>query len=156
MMGDNSRGFPARATLFCGTILMVILQTAAWTQAQVSNSTPHTVVFICEHGAVKSVIAAAYFNKLAAERHLNFHAIARGITPQRELSTAAVAGLRKDGVAFLAEKPRALDRRDVRNAVRVVAFCPVPTSLAGERRLDSFDVLAPKDGRPRVTQFWRG
>jgi len=39
-------------------------------------------VFICEHGAAKSVIAAAYFNKLAAERHLNFHAIARGLTPQ--------------------------------------------------------------------------
>ena len=26
------------------------------------------VIFVCEHGAAKSLIAAAYFNKLAAER----------------------------------------------------------------------------------------
>jgi hypothetical protein len=27
-----------------------------------------SIVFVCEHGAAKSVIATAYFNKLAAER----------------------------------------------------------------------------------------
>jgi hypothetical protein len=27
-----------------------------------------TIVFVCEHGAAKSVIAAAYFNKLAQEK----------------------------------------------------------------------------------------
>jgi hypothetical protein len=36
------------------------------------------VVFVCEHGAALSVVSAAYFNKIAKEEHLNFHAIARG------------------------------------------------------------------------------
>ena len=29
-----------------------------------------SIVFVCEHGAAKSVIAAAYFNKIAAEHGL--------------------------------------------------------------------------------------
>ena len=43
------------------------------------------IVFVCEHGAAKSVIAVAYFNKLASEAKLEFHAIARGTNPDPEL-----------------------------------------------------------------------
>ena len=39
------------------------------------------IIFVCEHGAGKSVIAAAYFNKLAAERGLPDRAIYRGANP---------------------------------------------------------------------------
>ncbi|MGH9334858.1 MAG: hypothetical protein ACRD21_14045, partial [Vicinamibacteria bacterium] len=42
---------------------------------------PRTVVFVCEHGAAKSVIAAAHFNRLAKERELPFRAISRGTVP---------------------------------------------------------------------------
>src|SRR5215468_10992232 len=48
------------------------------------------VVFICEHGAAKSVIASEYFNKLAAERGLAVRAIARGAVPQADLSVSTV------------------------------------------------------------------
>src|SRR3954466_12315897 len=34
-----------------------------------------TVVFVCEHGAAKSVIATTYFNKIAAERGLKARAL---------------------------------------------------------------------------------
>ena len=30
------------------------------------------IIFVCEHGAAKSIIAAAYFNKYARERNLRF------------------------------------------------------------------------------------
>ena len=91
---------------------------------------PKQVVFVCEHGAAKSVIAAAYFNKLAAERHLNYQAIARGTTPQEELSTSAVAGLKRDAVPFPAsDKPKALTPAEAKGATRVVAFCPLPAAL---------------------------
>ena len=111
-------------------------------ERQPANYRVPTVVFICEHGAAKSVIAAAYFNKLAAERHLNLHAVARGLTPQPELSTSAVTGLEKDGVPFAKEQPRRLTPEETRTAVRVVAFCPLPKGLA-EGRLQSFAVPAP-------------
>lgn len=114
-------------------------------QEKQKTSPQPTVVFVCEHGAAKSVIAAAWFNKLAAERHLPFHAIARGTTPQEELSESAVAGLRRDGVAFPSDKPRELTDRDASDAVRVVAFCPLPEAIKPSH-LDSFDVPAPKDG----------
>jgi arsenate reductase len=107
---------------------------------------PRTVVFVCEHGAAKSVIAAAYFNQLAAERHLPFHAVARGTTPQSDLSQSAMAGLRADGIAFADEKPRALTADDTRHAVRVVAFCPVPASLRKGTPVDQHDVPAPGHG----------
>src|SRR5215813_9354941 len=42
------------------------------------SSGDRAVVFVCEHGAAKSVIATAYFNKLAAERGLAYRATFRG------------------------------------------------------------------------------
>ena len=51
---------------------------------------PDEVVFVCEHGAAKSVVAAQYFNKLAGERGLAVRAVARGAEPQADLSVSAV------------------------------------------------------------------
>ena len=34
------------------------------------------IVFVCEHGAAKSIIAAAYFNKLAREMSIDSRAVA--------------------------------------------------------------------------------
>ena len=69
-----------------------------------------SIVFVCEHGAAKSVIATAYFNKLAAERGLPFRATFRGTTPQDDLSVRAVEGLQADGVAVPSGKPSAITR----------------------------------------------
>jgi arsenate reductase len=49
------------------------------------NQTP-VIIFVCEHGAAKSVIAATYFNHLAEKAGSARRAIARGINPERELS----------------------------------------------------------------------
>jgi hypothetical protein len=40
---------------------------------QVERTQP-AIVFVCEHGAAQSLIATAYFNKLAAERGLPYRA----------------------------------------------------------------------------------
>jgi len=80
------------------------------------------VVFVCEHGAAKSVVAAAYFNKLAAERGLPARAIARGAAPQENLAKSAVSGLGADGLAAGLEAPRALTADDIRRSARVVTF----------------------------------
>jgi arsenate reductase (thioredoxin) len=41
------------------------------------------VLFVCEHGNVKSLMAASYFNQLARERRLPFQAVSRGSPPIR-------------------------------------------------------------------------
>jgi hypothetical protein len=46
------------------------------------------IVFVCKHGAALSVVAAAYFNRRAQQKHLHLHAIARGTSPRRILLSA--------------------------------------------------------------------
>jgi hypothetical protein len=52
-----------------------------------------TVVFVCLHGAAKSVIAGAYLNRLARERGLDIHATAAGIEPEPEIPLHVRDGL---------------------------------------------------------------
>lgn len=88
------------------------------------------IVFVCDHGAALSVVSAAYFNKMARERHLDLHAIARGTTPQKDISVTAREGLKADGVAVETKQPQALSARDVARAQRIVAFCPIPAKYS--------------------------
>lgn len=105
------------------------------------------VVFVCEHGAAKSVVAAAYFNRLAQEHHLPLRAVARGVTPQDQLSTSAMNGLRADGVTSDVTKPSALSREEAQSALRVVSFLPLPAGMTGERPpIEWDDVPATGDG----------
>jgi protein-tyrosine-phosphatase len=85
------------------------------------------VVFVCEHGAAKSVVATAYFNKLAAERGLPFRATFRGTSPQDNLSVRAVEGLKADGVVVPSGKPAAISDTDVVDATHIFAIgCTLP------------------------------
>lgn len=130
--------------LVCAAIFM----TASCALAGTPQNPPKpqkTVVFVCEHGAGRSVIAAAWFNKLAAERRLPYVAIARGVTPQDTPSMATVAGLKKEGISLPDEKPRALTEAEAAEAVRVVAFCPLPPKVKSAQ-IESFEVPAPSDG----------
>ena len=91
------------------------------------SSKDKAVVFVCEHGAAKSVVATAYFNKLAAERGLPFRATFRGTTPQDNLSVRAVEGLKADGIAVPSGKPTAINDKDVADATHIFAIgCMLP------------------------------
>lgn len=113
-----------------GAALFVIalLMTAVGSFAQAAAQTP-AVVFVCEHGAAKSVIATAYFNKLAAERGLPYRATFRGTSPQEALSVRAVAGLRADGVPIPQGTPTAIGDADIKSATHIFAIgCALPAA----------------------------
>ncbi len=98
------------------------------------------VVFVCEHGAAKSVIAAAYFNKIAAERGLPDRAIYRGASPQAELSVSALKGLRDDGMTLPVDKPSSITPGDVTAASHIFAIgCTLPSHAASSGKADSWD-----------------
>ena len=82
-----------------------------------------TVLFVCEHGAAESVIAAAYFNKLALERDIPWQAIARGTTPDDALSPKTVIGLTEDGLQPTETVPQKLSPADLESARKVISFC---------------------------------
>ena len=89
------------------------------------------VVFVCEHGAAKSVLAMTYFNKLAAERGLDLRAIARGADPQDQPSATTLAGLTHDGLPASAAAPRPVTAAELRGSARVIAFdCGLPAMKA--------------------------
>lgn len=84
---------------------------------------PQTVVFVCEHGAAKSVVAASHFNKLAKERGLPFCAISRGTNPDPSIPRPVSEGLRADGARLdRAFVPSLVATADTAKAVRVVTF----------------------------------
>ena len=72
--------------------------TIACVAIRADEPTPQ-VLFVCEHGNVKSLMAASYFNQLAAKRGLRLRAISRGSAPDSTtVPPPIIAGLRTDGV----------------------------------------------------------
>lgn len=98
-----------------------------------------TVVFVCEHGAAKSVLAAAYFNQFAQERGLNLRAVARGTHPEDHLLPQAVKGLSEDGLTPAKSVPQKLTEADIRSAQRVITFCELPAEYHGQAIIERWD-----------------
>jgi arsenate reductase (thioredoxin) len=99
-----------------------------------------TVLFVCEHGSAKSVVAAAHFNRIAAARGLPFRAISRGTVPDVEMAPAAAEGLRGDGLKPDDPTPRKLEQRHLDAAVRVITFCALPPELQARPPIDPWEV----------------
>ena len=101
------------------------------------------IVFVCEHGAAKSIIAAAYFYKLAGEKGLNLQAIARGTNPDQSLSPQAVTGLQKDGLSPTESAPRKLSLAEVESAQQIIAFCELPVEYHEKASIELWDDMPP-------------
>jgi protein-tyrosine-phosphatase len=106
-----------------------------------------TVVFVCEHGAAKSVIATAYFNKMAEERGLRARAIYRGVNPDAALSTAALKGLRDDGLPVPTERPSRIADGDVDSARVIFAIgCTLPPRAVASGKADNWNDVPGDQG----------
>ena len=102
-----------------------------------------TIVFVCEHGSAKSVVAAAHFNRLAGERGLGLRAVSRGTDPDAEIAPAAEAGLRADGLVAGGRSPAKLTQADADGAALVVTFCALPGSYATAAPVERWDGVPP-------------
>ena len=125
-----------RAVLFLFTTILAAAHAAA-------ADKPVLVVFVCEHGTVKSVVAAAQFNHLAKQRGIKAEAVARGINLESEIPAVVVTGLKKDGLAPLEMKPTAFSQADVDGAACIVAMCELPKKFAQNSNLSSWTDIPP-------------
>jgi protein-tyrosine-phosphatase len=125
-----------------------LLALAALAVAQsVPPAPPPMIIFVCEHGAAKSLIAAAYFNKIAVERGLAARADFRGVDPQDDLSVRAVAGLKADGLIVPGGKPTAIAGGDVAAATHVFAIgCTLPAMATRSGKAQSWDDVPDDQG----------
>jgi arsenate reductase (thioredoxin) len=101
------------------------------------------VVFVCEHGSAKSVVAAAHFNRLAGVRDIGLRAVSRGTNPDDEVAPGAVRGLEGDGLAPDSRIPQRLSPTEVAAAALVVAFCPLPAGYGGCDSIEVWDDVPP-------------
>jgi protein-tyrosine-phosphatase len=102
-----------------------------------------TIVFICEHGAAKSIIAATYFNQLAQEMGLSLQSMARGTNPADKLSDQTVKGLSEDGLTPIESVPQKLRDEDLRSAQRVVTFCELPAEYHQNAVVECWEDIPP-------------
>lgn len=81
-----------------------------------------TILFLCPHAAAKSVIAAAYWNRLAKERGLSLTADAAGTEPDETVSPVVVELLGAEGMDVSSHHPRRVTREELEQAQRVVSM----------------------------------
>jgi arsenate reductase (thioredoxin) len=113
-------------------------------------STDRSVLFVCLHGAAKSVLAAADFQRMAAARGLEIPAASAGTEPDPAIAPGVLRTLLAEGVDLRGQSPRRVTRDDVAGAARVVAFgCDLgETAPAGTRVEQWADVPPVSDDLP--------
>jgi arsenate reductase (thioredoxin) len=90
------------------------------------SATP-TVLFLCPHNALRSVIAAALFNQRADGRA---HGESAGTEPDERVNDRTITVLREVGIEVADEKPGKATREQLEQATRVVSLdCPLPPEL---------------------------
>ncbi len=104
-------------------------------------ATTRTILFLCPHAAAKSVMAAAYFRQLAAQRGLNVAASFAGTEPDPDLLPAVVEALRAEGIDVSAERPRSVTTEDLDRAWRIVSLgCELGDLTRPDRVVERWDI----------------
>ena len=90
-----------------------------------------TVLFLCQYGGAKSVMAMSYFNRLANERALPYTGVAAAAEEAYEaVPEPVVEFLQREGLDVHAFVPRRIADADVAQAARVIS---IDCQHSGER-----------------------
>jgi protein-tyrosine-phosphatase len=89
------------------------------------------VLFVCLHGSAKSLMAAEYFNRMAAARGIDTRAESAGLEPDDAVPPGVVKGMASDGFDVRARRPRRPTPADVDPATTVVTFACDVGALGG-------------------------
>ena len=137
-----------RSFMLAAILLSAVIMVSAQDKQQIQ-----TILFVCEHGSAKSVVAAAHFNRLAEQRSLPYRAIARGTNPDPEIPQQVRLDLAKDGLDVSTWKPQLVAEKDVRESSRVVTFgckLPFPKKTTAEKLVDWKDVPSTSEDYQRA------
>jgi arsenate reductase (thioredoxin) len=81
-----------------------------------------TVLFLCPHNAAKSVIAAAYCERLAKAAHLDLKIVQAGTEPDQAIMPVVQDLLEHDGFSVALHQPRLVTQDDLMQADVVVTM----------------------------------
>jgi protein-tyrosine-phosphatase len=122
--------------------LALVLWVCAPARAPAADQTAEmqTVLFVCEHGSVKSLLAKLLFERAAAREGLALSAASRASAPDAEVPDWMRTALERDGFHIGHWRPAALSEADVRSARIVVTF-DVSLPFEGDARIERWDEL---------------
>src|SRR5262249_28852771 len=106
-----------------------------------------SILFLCPHHAAKSVIAEAYFNKLAPQSGLTISADSAGTEPDKMVSPTVVAMLSREGINVSRHRPRRVTAEELLAAQRIISMgCPIEELGVAAERVEQWNDL------PNVSQ----
>lgn len=136
---ENKRG---KQRIFC--FLLLLLPAVALSQRPAQK----TILFVCEHGSAKSIVAASHFRKIAKQEGLNIKVISRGTNPDKAVPEKVNQFLVKDGLEKHTTAPEQLSADDIKNADYVVAFSTLPANVGKPRNFEAWDTPSFEAGYP--------
>jgi protein-tyrosine-phosphatase len=116
---------PSKVYAFGALLCLTVGVSGSAALSQTSTPLPRaqtTVLFLCPHGAAKSVLASAYFQRAAKERGLNVRVEAAGTDPDPAVSRAVADHLRNNGYVVPLTKPRKVTGKDLAAADVVISM----------------------------------
>jgi arsenate reductase (thioredoxin) len=128
---------------------LVIVGLAVTSEPPDARTGPGPIVFVCEHGNVKSLIATEWFNRLAAERGLAVRAMSRGLSPEPGVPGPIAERLRADGFDVQGFRPRVLAPEDLAGGSRLVMIGAEPPAWTSRAAVDvdRWDGIPPASER---------
>lgn len=112
-----------------------------------------TVLFLCPKGAAKSVLASAYFQKVARERGLNVRVESAGTEPDATVNQAVARHLTAQGIDVPVRRPRKVDGAELERADVVISIgCDLSGLPAPRGELRNWDVPALSEDFDRADE----
>jgi protein-tyrosine-phosphatase len=115
----------------------------ALVSACASPRTTPTVLFVCEHGYAKSLVASLHFARMAAARGVRVRAISRGVDPGAEVPAVIRDGLAADGFDVAAFAPQRVTPAELQQADYVVLISVNPDLAGRTARVLRWDDVSP-------------
>lgn len=127
----------------------VVTPNASETQQVARRQTPQ-VLFVCEHGTVRSLLAKVLFEQYAAEVGLPMQAVSRGTRADSVLPPFMQQNLAADHFELGTWRPQTLRPDDLANASLVVSFDVPRAATDGARAPRAFWDSLPSVSRDYV------
>lgn len=125
-------------------VLLVVL-IGACPSLRAQTTRPTQVLFLCPHGAAKSVLASTHFAELAKQRGLRVTVDFAGTEPDAAIAPKVAEHLKKQGLTPVAPAPRLVSPADIEAADVVISLgCDVARlPKGGGKNLRQWDVPGP-------------